>query len=365
MGVGRRVSRRGAALIALPLVAAVITGGVYIATAGTNNEIKACYEKQGGELRRVGKLSACKDNEVGLTWNERGPRGLPGTDGSIGPTGPQGPPGETPTPEPSPYDLGFTSMVINGTQINAFTSVAGCRRNFATHEYEECIVTSNVNSTVLEWFNSTINGGDAFRDVDFVIRNSQGDIVRWLRAQHSFLTSFEVPDGNAASAETLKRLKFSFAPGSLSTVDTNENPATGSTGGTAIREALFSVEVGGLPVSGESKIGPLRMTVPKSPDIEDEAGFMTYAPGAPVFDDLRLDLVPDEENEFMFEAWVAEQMEEPSPREVTISYRGGQASNVILTALISHAEPATDLSPFPLGGERHIYLKVAPVFTLS
>jgi Collagen triple helix repeat (20 copies) len=56
--------------------------------------IYACYNKENGNLRRVGDNDDCRKNEVLLTWNVRGPQGPPGPAGQTGAQGMPGPKGE-------------------------------------------------------------------------------------------------------------------------------------------------------------------------------------------------------------------------------------------------------------------------------
>lgn len=61
-----------------------------------NNLIYACYQKENGQLRRVGGPGQCKPSEVQLSWNMSGvpgPQGPQGPQGQAGPQGPQGAPG--------------------------------------------------------------------------------------------------------------------------------------------------------------------------------------------------------------------------------------------------------------------------------
>src|SRR3954452_17965638 len=77
-------------------VTAALLAGVGIATGaipGGDGRIQGCYGKSNGQLRVVDDASDCKNNEVALGWNQRGPAGPKGDAGSAGPTGPAGPVG--------------------------------------------------------------------------------------------------------------------------------------------------------------------------------------------------------------------------------------------------------------------------------
>ncbi|MEA2160400.1 MAG: hypothetical protein QOD66_2780, partial [Solirubrobacteraceae bacterium] len=82
-----------------------MTGGVGLATGaipGVDAQIDSCV-KSSGQFRVIDTAAGetCRDNEAGLSWNQRGSQGaqgLRGTDGSrgvAGPAGPAGPAGET------------------------------------------------------------------------------------------------------------------------------------------------------------------------------------------------------------------------------------------------------------------------------
>jgi hypothetical protein len=82
------------------LVAAAI-GSIALATTSATNTLVACAKKSGGDLRLVGKASACRGNERAVTWNARGaqgprgPRGRVGARGATGATGAIGTAGAT------------------------------------------------------------------------------------------------------------------------------------------------------------------------------------------------------------------------------------------------------------------------------
>src|ERR1700754_1690484 len=82
-------------------VAALAAGaGAAVASIPSSDAIDGCYTKIGGVLRVIDtdKGERCiKALEVPITWNQKGPAGVPGRDGVAGPkgdTGPRGPQGE-------------------------------------------------------------------------------------------------------------------------------------------------------------------------------------------------------------------------------------------------------------------------------
>lgn len=58
-----------------------------------NGIIHGCYQPTSGILRVVGGASDCRETEVAISWNQRGPTGPSGAAGPAGPTGAAGPSG--------------------------------------------------------------------------------------------------------------------------------------------------------------------------------------------------------------------------------------------------------------------------------
>jgi hypothetical protein len=79
---------RGAAAVAIAVVALLLAGGGY-AIAGGSGTVKACVHKHGRGLY-VGR---CAKHDRKLTWSIQGLPGSPGPRGATGATGAQGPPG--------------------------------------------------------------------------------------------------------------------------------------------------------------------------------------------------------------------------------------------------------------------------------
>lgn len=74
----------------------VVTGLGMAVAAGTGGSIHGCVAKSSGVLRIVHTTKSCSSNERPLSFNARGPQGLPGpagAAGAAGPAGPQGPAG--------------------------------------------------------------------------------------------------------------------------------------------------------------------------------------------------------------------------------------------------------------------------------
>ena len=67
-------------------------GGAYAVGAHSNSNklIAACASKSNGTMRLLPKGQRCGAQEVALSWNKQGPRGLRGFPGDEGPIGPSG-----------------------------------------------------------------------------------------------------------------------------------------------------------------------------------------------------------------------------------------------------------------------------------
>jgi hypothetical protein len=90
--------RRGAKVGAATGGLALVAGGVAAAAGGipgSDGVIQGCYQKSTGNLRVVSQGTSCRNDEVGLPWNQQGPTGPGGPRGAIGNTGPTGATGAT------------------------------------------------------------------------------------------------------------------------------------------------------------------------------------------------------------------------------------------------------------------------------
>lgn len=76
--------------------AAAIAGGFAWATIpASNGVIKACYQKNNGQLRVVDSAEACNSSELAIQWNQNGPTGARGATGATGAPGARGAQGPT------------------------------------------------------------------------------------------------------------------------------------------------------------------------------------------------------------------------------------------------------------------------------
>jgi hypothetical protein len=82
--------------VALTALTIAVGGGTLAAAADSDDAvIEACAGKNVGDLRVVPSVKNCRDNEIPMWWNQRGPQGPAGPQGEAGPVGPQGERGET------------------------------------------------------------------------------------------------------------------------------------------------------------------------------------------------------------------------------------------------------------------------------
>jgi hypothetical protein len=81
--------------VALAALTVAVGGGTLAAAADSEDAvIEACAGKNVGDLRVVPSVKNCRDNEIPMWWNQRGPQGPVGPRGEPGPMGPQGEPGK-------------------------------------------------------------------------------------------------------------------------------------------------------------------------------------------------------------------------------------------------------------------------------
>ena len=92
--MGKTVRQRWRALaLAAGALVATSVGLAYAAIPhSTTGEISGCYGETNGQLRVIDAEAgeSCKNNEVALTWNQKGVKGDKGDKGDTGPQGPQG-----------------------------------------------------------------------------------------------------------------------------------------------------------------------------------------------------------------------------------------------------------------------------------
>jgi len=80
----------------------LVAGGVTVAfgaVPSSDGTINSCYTKRAGLLTPAGNLrvidegESCRSTEIALSFNQRGPQGIPGPQGETGAQGPAGEPG--------------------------------------------------------------------------------------------------------------------------------------------------------------------------------------------------------------------------------------------------------------------------------
>ena len=110
------------ALIVVSVLA--LAAGVSVAAGvGGGNVIQGCYGKSNGRLRVVTAAGDCKNDELAISWNRRGPAGPAGPPGVPGPPGPRGP----------VRTLGQVVVPLGSAKVlfasGPFTVTARCRTN--------------------------------------------------------------------------------------------------------------------------------------------------------------------------------------------------------------------------------------------
>lgn len=358
----------------LATVAGILAGAsmaVTVSVAGPSGVISACAQKKGGDLRLVSSPKKCRSTERVVQWNQQGPIGAPGQVGAQGPPGAngldgaqgeQGPAGVVAEPElePLPYDSSLLMMEIDGTVILGFVSLAGCTIDIDVALYRECIVVAQPSLTLLEWHHSALTGEGPRRNVRFTLLDELGD-PRWaLLAPDSFLTSFRLPDMDAADASA-RFLRLSFAPGSLEidpAPDPSEAPGEGAS---ALAGNRFSLTIEDIDTSVTIRLSSLTMRVPKTPTGPDADGFATFEPGTPTFSDWTLTIPAGSSGDTTAQQlndWVQNVVAgNPDARAGSITYFASNFA-VVMTADLGGLVPQTGLDPFGSSSARSIRFSV-------
>ena len=123
----KRLGRRSTFLLGAvggALVASAAAAWATTQLVGAGGVIQACYrvseDDRKGELRAVSDASACRSNELPISWNQLGPKGDKGDrgpQGIQGPAGPQGPSGTSGLQGQSCPDGRFVAGFDNDGQI--------------------------------------------------------------------------------------------------------------------------------------------------------------------------------------------------------------------------------------------------------
>jgi hypothetical protein len=250
---------------------------------------------------------------------EKGDRGEPGQDGAQGPrgekgdtggTGPQGPPGpagvgEPPAP-PQPYGGTFFLELGSGGGAVPLASLAGCFDKILGVEYEDCHFQINgLWQGVMQWLNDTLQGDNLFRDLTVVQVGSPFDpreISRTL-VGHAFLRDLRVSDLDANDRER-GSLSFIVVPATLHTVDGDGSVVTGRVDSLFIG-GQFRVSLQGVDGSRFTAVRGIHMTAPK---VLTQGGGTRhqFSPGAPQFDELRLEMVSPSHTADDLDHWVSD-----------------------------------------------------------
>lgn len=328
---------------AVGAVAAAAIGGIaWATTPAQSGVIKACYQKNNGQLRIVDSLDACTTAELPLQWNQTGPQGTTGAQGATGargaqgptgergpqgatgatgpqgisgtaglngakgdrgPTGatgdrgPVGPPGPTgaagaaPVTPPSPYQyrdsstnqlLGtFGLQLQHETQAIRVTSFAGCNPTAFGALPGPCYLTvRGLPDTLEQWLQDTLaRSPDAVQDL--TLRGPQvltTPDVQFV-LHDAFITSATL-DLDVSTPSAIGSVDLVVAANGFDKVTPTAGPTCDCNSGNFFGNN-FSLAVGGTTLAGTVAIDGLGFTVPR-------LGTTSYSPGTPSVNTIRV-----------------------------------------------------------------------------
>ena len=85
-----RVTRKRIGFLVVLAVLVTAGGVAYASIPSSDGTIRGCYQKENGQLRVVDKASDCRNSELAISWNQKGPTGVAGAIGAQGPKGDKG-----------------------------------------------------------------------------------------------------------------------------------------------------------------------------------------------------------------------------------------------------------------------------------
>jgi hypothetical protein len=180
-------------------------------------------------------------------------------------------------------------------------SFAGCFDKVLGVEYEDCFFqVDGLSPNLTRWLNDTVNGSNVFRDVVVtqVDPLTRKDIVR-LQIAHAFLRDFRVSDADGSST-SIGSLRFAVVPTSLSIV---ANATTTGGGSLTFHVADFRLSGFGVDGSQVAAVRGVHMSAPKI--VATPIGSRhQFSPGAPQFDDIRLEVGTAGNTISDLQAWV-------------------------------------------------------------
>ena len=218
---------------------------------------------------------------------EKGDKGDAGDQGPPGAVGPPGPPGAAigvQAPIPPAYS-GMFALEVRG-QVVFLTEFRGCYEKVIGGQLEDCYLTFPVLAPeLLDWISDSLTGnGDFQRDMTvYSLDSVTFDLLSRLNIQDGFIRDIAVSEFDASGGD-LGTVTLVVVPGQL-----QAGSASGSLGSVVnsptFREYTFSIAIDGTPLNSASRISSVRASFPLI-----QVGGGQYMPGAPVFDDLEVDV---------------------------------------------------------------------------
>ena len=225
-----------------------------------------------------------------------GPPGEKGEQGDKGDTGDQGPPGAMGPPGPPgaaiavqapipPAYSGMFALEVRGDVV-FLEEFRGCYEKVIGGQLEDCYLTFRVLAPeLLDWIRDSLLGDADFRReaAVYALDSVTFDIVGSLNIQDGFIRDVAVSEFDAGGGDA-GTVTLVVVPGQL-----QAGSPSGSLGNVvnspAFREFNFSIAIDGTPFNSASRVSSVRASFPL---IQTAGG--QYMPGAPVFDDLEVDV---------------------------------------------------------------------------
>jgi hypothetical protein len=322
---------------------AAIAGGFAWATIpASNGVIKACYQKNNGQLRVVESAEACNSSELAIQWNQAGPQGATGAKGAtgvrgpqgptgargvtgvqgtqgiqgtpglkgdrgptgttgdrgatgatgdrglIGPAGPTGAAGNTPAAPPSPWSTrtgnqidGTFSLELESGDALRVSSFAGCLPTTIGGRPSSCYFTiRGLPDSLANWLNDTLDGNpDAVQDL--TVRGPFAPISGTPAVQFRLHDAFVTNASIAldANSNEVGEVQLVVATNTFQSEAPTSAPLCDCSN--VFFQGSFSLEIGGSDKPGVVAIDGLGFSVPR-------LGSSTYVPGTPSIDDLQV-----------------------------------------------------------------------------
>ena len=228
-----------------------------------------------------------------------GPPGEPGADGAQGPQGPAGPPGLPGVPgaagaadetSPAPYAGQFVLDIDGLSGTVALSSFAGCFDQFVGVLYADCVFeVEGLPEPVLEWFQESLDGGEARRDLTVrELESSAGPsqhVITELQIGRAWITDFRISDFDAAATGSGK-LRFVVVPDSLANGTPTDLSSTPSA--PAFSPADFALDIPDVDPTGLVALSGFHLRRDRLSATGPDPDRSYFRPDAQLFDELTL-----------------------------------------------------------------------------